>query len=199
MGATLILLRHGQSDYNQKNLFTGWVDVGLSNQGILEAERAKELLINYHFDVVFTSVLKRAIDTADIVLGEKNTAPIFRNAALNERDYGALSGKNKDEARAHFGEEQIQIWRRSFTEKPPEGESLEDTCKRVTPYYEREIKPFIDQGKIVLITAHGNSLRALIKHLENLSDQEIVAIEIPTASPLIYRFDENKTVKKELK
>lgn len=190
MGATLILLRHGQSDYNQKNLFTGWVDVGLSDQGRLEAQRAKELLIHYHFDAVFTSILQRAIETANIVLGKQSAVPTYRDAALNERDYGTLSGKNKDEARAHFGEEQVQIWRRSFKEKPPEGESLEDTCKRVLPYYEREIKPLIDQGKTVLVAAHGNSLRALVKHLEKLSEQEIVDVEIPTALPIIYRFDE---------
>ena len=197
MGATLILLRHGQSDYNQKNLFTGWVDVGLSDQGRLEAQRAKELLSHYHFDAVFTSVLKRAIDTAHIVIGEHNTAPVYRDAALNERDYGTLSGKNKDEARAHFGEEQVQIWRRSFKEKPPEGESLEDTCKRVLPYYEREIKPLIDQGRTVLVAAHGNSLRALIKYLEKLSDQEIIAVEIPTALPIIYRFDEHGRIQEK--
>lgn len=194
MGATLVLLRHGQSDYNQKNLFTGWLDVGLSEEGRLEAQKAKELLSSFDFDAVFTSALKRAIETAHIVLGPKKPALFFSNEALNERHYGELSGMNKDEARAQFGVQQVHRWRRSFRERPPGGESLQDTCERVLPYYEKAIKPLLLEGKTVLVAAHGNSLRALVKYLDGLSDEEIVDVEIPTGVPIIYRFDDDGAV-----
>lgn len=189
MKATLVLLRHGQSVWNQQNIFTGWVDVELSEQGRQEAEHAKILLKDYQFDEVFCSSLKRAQETARIVLGD-HKAKVFCDAALNERRYGELEGKNKDEVRAQFGAEQVKIWRRSFLARPPGGESLADTCARVVPFYEREIKPLLKKGHTVLVAAHGNSLRALVKHLENVSDEEIVTLEIPTGVPVIYNFDE---------
>lgn len=194
MGATLVLLRHGQSDYNKKNLFTGFIDIGLSDQGRLEAKKAQELLKNYRFDAVFTSALTRAKETAAIVLVGKMPNISLEDKALNERDYGELSGKNKDEARAQFGVEQVHIWRRSFDKRPPGGESLKDTCDRVIPYYEHAIKPLIKEGMTILVAAHGNSLRALVKELEHLSDQEIVKVEIPTGVPIIYHFDDSGQV-----
>lgn len=188
MGGTLVLLRHGQSEYNKKNIFTGWIDVELSPQGRVEAQEARSRLKDYNFELVFTSALKRAKDTALIVLGEKKT-PIISDPALNERRYGELEGKNKDEVRALFGAEQVQIWRRSLREKPPGGESLADTCERVVAYYNREIKPFLARGKKILISAHGNSLRALVMYLENLNEEEVSNLEIPTGVPIIYEFD----------
>jgi len=189
MSGTLVLLRHGQSEYNKKNIFTGWLDVDLSEEGRFEARAAGERLKDYGFDVVFTSALKRAKDTALIVLGEKRPRFIC-DAALNERRYGELEGKNKDEVRALFGAEQVQIWRRSLHERPPGGESLADTCDRVIPYYEQEIKPKVAQGQTVLVSAHGNSLRALVMYLENLSPSEVLSLEIPTGVPIIYEFDD---------
>lgn len=188
MSARLVLLRHGQSVWNQQNIFTGWVDVELSEQGKKEAEKARELLKSFKFDAVFCSKLKRAQETARIVLGEQKPE-IFCDVALNERNYGELEGKNKDEVRAEFGADQVQIWRRSFSVRPPGGESLADTCERVLPYYERTIKPWLQDGYTVLIAAHGNSLRALVKYLENLSDEDIINLEIPTGVPIIYDFE----------
>jgi 2,3-bisphosphoglycerate-dependent phosphoglycerate mutase len=193
MGATLVLLRHGQSDWNKKNIFTGWVDVELSDKGREEAEKANEILKRFKFDAVFTSKLKRAQETARLALGDQKVKYI-EDEALNERHYGELQGKNKDEVRALFGPEQVQIWRRSYKDRPPGGESLEDTCNRVLPYFEHKIKPLLEKGKCILIAAHGNSLRALIKYLDHLTDQEIVGIEIPTGVPLIYRFNEHGEV-----
>jgi 2,3-bisphosphoglycerate-dependent phosphoglycerate mutase len=193
MGATLVLLRHGQSDWNKKNIFTGWVDVELSAKGREEAEKANEILKRFKFDAVFTSKLKRAQETARLALGDQKVKYI-EDEALNERHYGELQGKNKDEVRALFGPEQVQIWRRSYKDRPPGGESLEDTCNRVLPYFEHKIKPLLEKGKCILIAAHGNSLRALIKYLDHLTDQEIVGIEIPTGVPLIYRFNEHGEV-----
>jgi 2,3-bisphosphoglycerate-dependent phosphoglycerate mutase len=193
MGATLVLLRHGQSDWNKKNIFTGWVDVELSAKGREEAEKANEILKRFKFDAVFTSKLKRAQETARLALGDQKVKYI-EDEALNERHYGELQGKNNDEVRALFGPEQVQIWRRSYKDRPPGGESLEDTCNRVLPYFEHKIKPLLEKGKCILIAAHGNSLRALIKYLDHLTDQEIVGIEIPTGVPLIYRFNEHGEV-----
>jgi 2,3-bisphosphoglycerate-dependent phosphoglycerate mutase len=197
MSATLILLRHGQSVWNKKNIFTGWVDVDLSDEGRLEAQKAKKLLKNYIFDVVFTSRLKRAQETADIVIGAQKPL-IISDAALNERSYGELEGKNKDEVRARFGLEQVEKWRRSLYEKPPGGESLAETCARVLPFYEHYIKPYVNDNKTVLIAAHGNSLRALVKHLDGLSEKELLTLEIPTGKPLIYEFDANKKAHRKL-
>jgi 2,3-bisphosphoglycerate-dependent phosphoglycerate mutase len=187
--AFLVLLRHGQSLWNQKNLFTGWVDVSLSKTGEEEALRAADLLRDFSFDVLFVSALKRAQETANIVLQGKSIKS-YTAEALNERRYGELEGKDKDSMRKLYGVNQVEIWRRSFDKKPPGGESLKDTCERVWPYFQKEIEPYLKLSKTVLICAHGNSLRALIKYLENVGDEEIALVEIPTAEPIVYEFDE---------
>lgn len=189
MSSTLVLLRHGQSVYNQQNLFTGWLDVGLSPTGEEEARRARDALRGYQFDAVFVSSLKRAQDTATIVLDGRTPKIYVADEALNERHYGDLQGKNKDEVRKQFSLEQVEEWRRSFDKRPPGGESLKDTCERVLPLYKSQILPRLKLGETVLISAHGNSLRALVKNLEDLSDKEIVGIEIPTGVPIVYRLD----------
>lgn len=191
MPSTLVILRHGQSEWNQKNIFTGWADVPLSAIGVKEAEFARDALRDFHFDAVYTSALVRAQETAKIVLGSKVPAAYFCAEALNERHYGDLQGKNKDETRRMYGEEQVRIWRRSFDVRPPGGESLHDTCERVVPYFEREIKPRLAAGQTILISAHGNSLRALVKYLEGLSDEQILTVEIPTGEPIVYRLDDD--------
>ncbi len=160
---TLILLRHGQSEWNQKNIFTGFVDVPLSDIGVQEARTARTLLSPYTFDAVYTSALKRAQDTAKIALDNRMPRDYYCAEALNERHYGELQGKNKDEMRSLYGDAQIAIWRRSFDVRPPGGESLKDTCERVLPYFNQEIVPRLKQDETILISAHGNSLRALIK------------------------------------
>ena len=187
----LVLVRHGQSEWNAKNLFTGWKDPSLTNKGKEEAKKAGETIKeeNINFDIHFTSELKRAQFTGKIILseiGQKSTETI-KNIALNERDYGDLAGLNKDESREKWGEKQIHIWRRSFDQPPPGGESLKDTADRVIPYFEQVIEPKIDQNKNVLICAHGNSLRALLMHIENISPEEIVKIEIATGEPIFYK------------
>lgn len=190
--AILILLRHGQSTWNKENKFTGWVDVELSERGIAEAHEAAIKLASSDFtiDVVFTSVLKRAINTATIVATElKIDTKFIQDEALNERHYGDLQGMNKDEMRVKFGSEQVHIWRRSFDIRPPNGESLKDTCERVVPYYLENIKPLLKSGKNVLVVAHGNSLRGLIKELEMISEQDIVSVEVPTGVPIVYGLD----------
>jgi len=194
----LVLLRHGQSDWNLKNLFTGWRDVGLSEKGVAEARAAGKKLKaqGLHFDIAFTSVLKRAQHTLDLVLeemGETNIA-VIKDQALNERDYGDLSGLNKDDARKKWGEEQVHIWRRSYDVAPPGGESLKDTAARVLPYYIQEILPRVLRGDNVIVAAHGNSLRALAMVLEGLSPEQIVGREIATGVPLIYRLNADSTV-----
>jgi 2,3-bisphosphoglycerate-dependent phosphoglycerate mutase len=194
MASYLVLLRHGQSVWNQENIFTGWVDVPLSPVGEEEAKNAQKALSGYHFDAVFTSTLKRAIDTAKIVLGLKKPAVFVSSDALNERHYGELQGKNKDEMREHYGEKQVQIWRRGFNERPPGGESLKDTCERVLPFFKEQILPRLILGETILVAAHGNSLRALVKFLENLSDEAIVGLEIPTGVPLVYHLDDQGRV-----
>lgn len=196
---TLILVRHGQSEWNLKNLFTGWRDPSLSDVGIYEARTTGEglYLSGHKPDIAFTSGLQRAHQTLDIILEETlRTKPhpieIIKNTALNERDYGDLSGLNKDDARIKWGEEQVQIWRRSYDISPPNGESLKDTAERVIPYYKETILPHIREGKTVLVVAHGNSLRALVMLLEHLSPSEIVQREIATGEPLIYSYINNK-------
>jgi 2,3-bisphosphoglycerate-dependent phosphoglycerate mutase len=200
----LVLVRHGQSDWNLKNLFTGWRDVGLTEKGVAEARAAGKKLKaqGLHFDVAFTSVLSRAQRTLDLVLeemGETNIT-VFKDQALNERDYGDLSGLNKDDARKKWGEEQVHVWRRSYDVAPPGGESLRDTAARVLPYYIQEILPRVLRGDNVIVVAHGNSLRALVMVLERLSPTEIVGREIATGVPLIYRLNADSTVaeKKDL-
>ena len=219
MEFTLILLRHGESQWNEKNLFTGWVDVPLSTNGELEATRAGALFRDKNVlpDVVHTSLLKRAINTAEIALNEcgRHWIPVSRSWRLNERHYGALQGKNKAQTLAEFGQDQFLLWRRSFDVPPPPIDStsefsqsqdiryselgsqipttecLKDVVKRMIPYWEQDIVPDLRSGKKVLVTAHGNSLRALVKYLDDISDAEISSLNIPTGIPLLYQLDEN--------
>ena len=216
---TLILLRHGQSEWNQKNLFTGWVDVRLSDQGIAEAKRAGELLAESALlpDIVFTSVLTRAIQTADLALevADRLWIDVKRSWRLNERHYGALQGLDKAETLEKYGAEQFQLWRRSFDVPPPpleddsewsqandpryaglgddlpRTECLKDVIDRMLPYWESDITAEVATGKTVLVTAHGNSLRALVKHLDGISDEDIADLNIPTGIPLVYKLDES--------
>jgi 2,3-bisphosphoglycerate-dependent phosphoglycerate mutase len=194
----LVLVRHGESEWNLKNLFTGWKDIDLTANGIAEARAAGRKLRaqGISFDVGFTSALIRAQRSLDIILEEmgQTRIPVFRDKALNERDYGDLSGLNKDDARAKWGAEQVHIWRRSYDVAPPGGESLKDTAARVLPYYIQEILPAVLRGKRVLISAHGNSLRALVMVLERLSTSDILKREIGTGVPLIYRLNADSTV-----
>lgn len=200
----LVLVRHGQSEWNLKNLFTGWRDIDLTEQGIAEARAAGRKLKaqGIAFDVAFTSVLKRATRTLDLMLeemGQKNL-PVIKDQALNERDYGDLSGLNKDDARKKWGEEQVHIWRRSYDVAPPNGESLRDTLARTLPYYVQNILPRVLRGERVLVAAHGNSLRALVMVLEKLTPEGILKREIGTGVPIIYRLAADATVaeKKDL-
>ena len=216
----LVLIRHGESEWNKLNLFTGWTDVELSEKGVEEAHRAGRTLKEkgYDFDVVHTSLLKRAIHTMNNVLFEldREWLPVYKSWRLNERHYGALQGLNKAETAAKYGEDQVKIWRRSYDCPPPAlekddprnpalqaqfrdvdpkdlplNESLELTVKRAVPYFEEVIKPEMEAGKRVLIVAHGNSLRALVKYFDNMADSEIVGVNIPTGVPLVYEFDDN--------
>lgn len=188
----LVLVRHGQSDWNRKNLFTGWKNPGLTDQGVSEAENTGEKLKEqgFNFDVMFTSELKRAQNTGEIILEKLNEPNLttIKSVNLNERDYGDLTGMNKDEARAKFGEEQVHIWRRSYDVPPPGGESLKDTYDRVIPYFESDIMPELNDSKNVLIAAHGNSLRSLVKFIEDLNETDILKLEIATGEPIIYKF-----------
>lgn len=190
--AQLVLLRHGESQWNLENRFTGWVDVPLSPKGEQEAREAGQKLKAFRFDRAYTSVLKRAIDTLQIVLEVTGQTgiPIEKDQALNERLYGELQGLNKAETAQKYGEQQVKIWRRSYDVRPPGGESLKDTAERVLPYYERHIQPDILAGRNILVTAHGNSLRALVMHLDRLSTAEVLELNIPTGVPLLYEFDE---------
>lgn len=192
----LVIVRHGQSEWNKANIFTGWVNVDLTEEGVAEAKRAGELLKEYKFDEAFSSTLKRANRTLDIILEEigQTDIPVTHSEKLNERMYGDLQGKNKDEAREEFGDEQVHIWRRSFDVPPPGGESLKDTLERVTPYFESVIEPELRKGKDIIITAHGNSLRSLIMKLEHIAPENIVSVEIPTGVPKVYELDENLNV-----
>jgi 2,3-bisphosphoglycerate-dependent phosphoglycerate mutase len=198
MDRVLVLVRHGQSEWNLKNLFTGWRDVDLSEQGIAEAKTAGRRLKarSLKFGIAFTSALKRAQRTLDLMLAElgETRLPVERDQALNERDYGDLSGLNKDEARKKWGEEQVHIWRRSYAVSPPGGESLRDTGARVWPYYLHTIQPHVMRGEGVLISAHGNSLRALIMALEGLTGDQIVKRELDTGLPILYRLNADTTV-----
>jgi 2,3-bisphosphoglycerate-dependent phosphoglycerate mutase len=193
MTGTLILVRHGQSDWNLKNLFTGWRNPDLTELGIEEARATGKRLKADGLvpDLFYTSALRRAQHTLDLLLEELgiDDVTIIRNTALNERDYGDLSGLNKDDARAKWGEEQVLVWRRSYDVPPPGGESLKDTAARTLPYYKAEIEPHLRGGKTVLIAAHGNSLRALVMAIEGLTPEEILKREIATGEPVIYRID----------
>ena len=194
----LILVRHGQSEWNEQNLFTGWKDPGLTELGIKEAKNAGSLISDkgIQFDEMFTSMLVRAQDTGAIILDSINqqNIPITKSKALNERNYGSLAGLNKDDARKKWGEEQVHIWRRSFDIPPPEGESLKDTAERVLPYFHEYIMPKVIQGLSILVAAHGNSLRALIMELDLISSEDIVKLEIPTGAPIQYEFNQNGEV-----
>jgi len=224
MQSTLVLIRHGHSVWNAENRFTGWVDVPLAEQGWLEAQHAGEKLADYRFDAAYTSHLQRAICTMQMIMrgSRSGRQPIFMPAdgtvpresyqprdnefpaylhitALAERHYGALQGLNKAEVLKEFGEAQFKIWRRGYDTPPPGGESLKDTCARVAPYFRREIRPQLALGKTLLIAAHGNSLRALTKDLENISDNDIVSLEIPTGIPIVYRLEVSETQIKIIK
>ena len=194
----LILVRHGQSEWNAKNLFTGWKDPGLTDEGMKEALVAGSTIKseNILFDEMFTSKLVRAQITGKIILEAINQSdiPINQNIALNERNYGSLAGLNKDDARKKWGEEQVHIWRRSFDIPPPDGESLKNTAERVLPYFNEEILPKVINGSNVLIAAHGNSLRSLIMQLDNISEVDIVNLEIPTGAPIKYVFNEDGSI-----
>ena len=219
----LVLIRHGESEWNKLNLFTGWTDVDLSEKGHEEAKAAGRLLKaeGYDFDICYTSILKRAIHTLNHVLDEMDRVwlPVVKSYKLNERHYGALQGLNKAETAEKYGDEQVKIWRRSYDVKPPAlettderapqnqemfrgidpkelplNESLETTVERVVPYFEEVIKEDMKAGKRVLIAAHGNSLRALVKYFDNMSNDEIIGVNIPTGSPLVYEFDDNFNV-----
>ncbi len=214
----LVLVRHGESVWNKENRFTGWTDVDLSSDGVEFAKNAGKILYEngFDFDIAYTSVLKRAIDTLNLIINEMHDIDltIKRSYLLNERHYGALQGLNKQETADKYGEEQVHLWRRGYSIKPPKlskdderypgndplyrnvdksllplSESLEDTAKRVVKYYEEEIVPNIKAGKSIIIVAHGNSLRGLIKHLENISDEDIMNVEIPTGIPLVYELN----------
>jgi len=213
----LVLVRHGESLWNRLNLFTGWVDVPLSERGIEEALRAGELLKDYRFDVVFTSELIRAIQTAMLIMsrnnsgvpkiihekgkmeewgrvyGEhgKNYVPVYKSWHLNERYYGKLQGWNKDHARRVYGEEQVHLWRRSYDIAPPGGESLKDTAERTVPYFEERIIPELEKGRNVLVSAHGNSLRSIVMHIEGLTREQVLRLNIPTGVPLVYEYSGN--------
>ena len=204
MNNVLVLVRHGESEWNKLNLFTGWRDVDLTENGVEEAHRAGRLLKSevLRFDVGFTSVLKRAQRTLDIILSEtgQTDLPIIRDQALNERDYGDLVGLNKDDARKRWGDEQVHIWRRSYDIAPPGGESLKDTAARVLPYYEARILPEVKAGKSIIIAAHGNSLRDLVMRLDKLTQEQVLQLNLATGAPLAYRLNSDGAVleKREL-
>lgn len=192
----LVLVRHGQSEWNKLNLFTGWKDPNLTQQGIAEASQAGEKLkdMSIKFDLMYTSVLRRAQLTGTIILEKLDqlNIPIEKNVNLNERDYGDLTGMNKDQARAEFGEEQVHIWRRSYDVPPPGGESLKNTYDRVVPYFKEKVLTQLESGKNILIAAHGNSLRSLVKYIENISEENILKFEIATGEPLFYEYISGK-------
>ncbi len=190
----LVLVRHGESEWNKLNLFTGWRDPDLTEKGVAEARRAGQLLKEQglHFDLAFTSVLKRAQRTLSLILAElgQDGLETIKDQALNERDYGELSGLNKDDARKKWGEDQVLIWRRSFDVPPPGGESLKDTAARTLPYYEKAIWPQVKAGKNIIVAAHGNSLRSMIMKLDRLTPEQILKVELGTGVPVIYRLDD---------
>ncbi len=221
--AKLILLRHGESVWNKKNVFTGWVDVPLSANGVQEAINAGEKLADIEFDVVYTSVQIRAIETAMIALSQNksektptvihaqgkmkdwttiysdemnnSTIPVFHDWHLNERYYGELQGKNKAETAKQYGDEQVHQWRRSYDVPPPNGECLKDTAERTIPFFEKEILPYLQQDKNVLISAHGNSLRSIVMNIDGLSKDEVLSLEIPTGKPILYEMKDGKLQK----
>ena len=200
--ASLVLVRHGQSQWNKKNIFTGWKNPDLTELGIKEAIKAGIALkkSGYKFDLMFTSVLLRAIRTGKLILEEldQKDLKVIENEALNERDYGDLSGLNKDEARKRWGSDQVHTWRRSFDTPPPQGESLKNTAERVLPYFSENILPLIRKNQEIIVAAHGNSLRALVMHLDNLSPDEVVRLEIPTGMPICYQINNQGQVQNKI-
>lgn len=198
MSGTLVLVRHGQSEWNLKNLFTGWRDPDLTEKGVQEAKEGGVALKDYGltYDVAFTSELSRAQKTLGLILDEigQTDINIIKNVALNERDYGDLAGLNKDDAREKWGEEQVHIWRRSYDVPPPGGESLKDTGARVWPYFMTDILPRVLKGENVLVAAHGNSLRALVMILDRLSSEEILSVNLATGVPMVYKLNADSTV-----
>ena len=200
--ASLVLVRHGQSQWNEKNIFTGWKNPDLTELGIKEAIKAGIALkrSGYKFDLMFTSVLLRAIRTGKLILEElgQKDLKVIENEALNERDYGDLSGLNKDEARKRWGSDQVHTWRRSFDTPPPQGESLKNTAERVLPYFSENILPLIRKNQEIIVAAHGNSLRALVMHLDNLSPDEVVRLEIPTGMPICYQINNQGQVQNKI-
>lgn len=199
---SLVLVRHGQSQWNLENRFTGWTDVPLTDAGRREAERAGRLLHDLPVDRAFTSTLKRAQETLAIILRalRREDVPIIADAALNERDYGDLTGKDKDEAAARFGAERVHAWRRSWDIRPPGGESLADTDARAFPYFRDRILPGVMAGEDVFVVAHGNSLRAIVKEIEGLTPEQVVSLEIATATPYVYTLDaEGRILHKEIR
>ena len=200
--ASLVLVRHGQSQWNEKNIFTGWKNPDLTELGIKEAIKAGIALkkSGYKFDLMFTSVLLRAIRTGKLILEEldQKNLKVIENEALNERDYGDLSGLNKDEAREKWGSDQVHTWRRSFDTPPPQGESLKNTAERVLPYFSENILPLIRKNREIVVVAHGNSLRASVMHLDNLSPDEVVRLEIPTGMPICYQINNQGQVQNKI-
>lgn len=194
--AQLVITRHGQSAWNLENRFTGWIDVDITEKGEQEAVAAGQKLKGLHFDCAFTSDLKRAQRTLEIILREigQQNIPVTKDQALNERHYGDLQGANKAETAAKYGEEQVHVWRRSFDIAPPNGESLKDTADRVIPYFDLHIAPLLQQGRNIIISAHGNSLRALMMHLEKLTPEQILQVELPTGAPKIYDLDKELNI-----
>jgi 2,3-bisphosphoglycerate-dependent phosphoglycerate mutase len=190
---TLVLVRHGQSQWNLENKFTGWVDVPLTPQGEAEAKRAGDHLKGLRFDIAFTSELQRAQKTLAIVLEGigQTSLPIIKDQALNERHYGELQGLDKAETAKKFGDDQVKIWRRSYDIAPPKGESLKDTAARTLPYFEGKIEPYLKEGKNVLVAAHGNSLRSIVMHLEKLTKEQVLELNLETAVPRVYEMDKN--------
>jgi 2,3-bisphosphoglycerate-dependent phosphoglycerate mutase len=195
--ALLVLVRHGESQWNLENRFTGWVDVPLTDTGRREAERAGQALRGIHFDRAYTSVLQRATETLDIILRAigQTDLPIERDAALNERHYGDLQGLNKAETAAKFGAEQVHIWRRSYDVAPPGGESLKDTAARTLPYFERVIVPRLRAGENILVSAHGNSLRSIVMHLERLTKEQVLELNLATGVPIVYDIGPDMTIR----
>lgn len=189
--ALLVLVRHGESQWNKENRFTGWVDVSLTEQGREEAHRAARRLKHIHFDKAYTSVLQRAIETLDIILRDlgQTDLPVIRDAALNERHYGELQGLNKAETAEKYGAEQVHIWRRSYDVAPPGGESLKDTAARALPYFQSTIVPDLEAGRNTLVSAHGNSLRSIVMHLEQLSKEQVMELNLATGVPIVYDVD----------
>ena len=201
--ATLVLVRHGESQWNLENRFTGWIDVPLTDKGREEARRAGEKIKGIKFDKAYTSVLQRAIETLDIILKviAQEKIQIEKDQALNERHYGDLQGLNKAETAKKFGDKQVRIWRRSYDIAPPNGESLKDTAARTLPYFEKKIIPDIKAGKNILVAAHGNSLRSIVMDLDKLTREQVLELNLATGIPIIYEFDKSLKIlsKKELK